>query len=238
VVVRDRPWQGRSGRHHTLLTSSRAPWSVAQKWPSEVSTSCVGSGRGHVCRRHVAGPKSGHGARATTGRGDGSPPGTWLRWRTRNPRKSQGCAGPPAHRSTGPGLPGRRPYNTKARGPDPVVNRLRRGQSRPVWSRIWSRVALWPPKWASATHPGAPRKNTNWREAELALGDPACHDKGRLARVASYGRWRRMGILMSLTVCRARSSCSASAELLDHGARDGLGTAGVLPVISRPFSTT
>src|ERR1035437_9714844 len=66
-------------------------------------------------------------------------------------------------------------------------------------------------------------------EAELVLADSACHDKGRLARVASYGRWRRMGILMSLTVCRARSSCSASAELLDHGARGGLGAAGVLP---------
>ena len=38
-----------------------------------------------------------------------------------------------------------------------------------------------------------------------------------------------MGILMSPTVCRARSSCSASAELLDHGSRDVLGTAGVLP---------
>src|SRR5450759_3488537 len=66
-------------------------------------------------------------------------------------------------------------------------------------------------------------------EAELGLADPECHDKGRLARVASYGRWRRVGILMSLTVCRAWSFCSSSAELLDHGVCDGLGTAGGLP---------
>src|SRR5665811_1459867 len=30
-------------------------------------------------------------------------------------------------------------------------------------------------------------------EAELALADPECHAKGRLARVASYSRWRRVG---------------------------------------------
>jgi hypothetical protein len=34
---------------------------------------------------------------------------------------------------------------------------------------------------------------------------------------------------MSLTVFQARSSCSASAELLDHGARGGLALQGVLP---------
>jgi ribosomal protein S18 acetylase RimI-like enzyme len=34
---------------------------------------------------------------------------------------------------------------------------------------------------------------------------------------------------MSLTVCRAWPFCSSSAELLDHGLCDGLGTAGVLP---------
>src|SRR5680860_669880 len=80
---------------------------------------------------------------------------------------------------------------------------------------------------ANSKHSATPSPSP--RSLTTSPGDSSFSDQATGSCVASDGRWRRVGILMSLTVCRARSFCSSSAELLDHGVCDGLGTAGVLP---------